>query len=265
MKVFLRAYWWLRFAVKVSLLSSGLPYSFFYKIGLFRHGAMDEKEYVDRLWKLHFNSNIEVCGVINTKTFLELGPGDSLNSAFKAKSEGFERSIFVDTGAYASDSEAILKKFSVSEQNYTCEYLTEGKRSLESLPDSHVSFVFSNSVLQHIDLDEVDSTLDELYRTSDEGCIQSHVIDLRDMICRSAYHHDCPDFLWEADFFKKFPIYTNRLGYLQWINCFIRVGFELVDVKIFNDQAVSLDVSQIIGSDLEQAVANLHLIVRKNR
>lgn len=255
--------WWFRFGVKVSLLSLRLPYRFFHKVGLFRHGAMDEKEYVERLWRLHFIGTNEVYGVSNIGAFLELGPGDSLSSAFKAKSVGFNHSILVDTYAFASDSGEIFGLLS-EEKKYKCEYLTKGKKSLETLEEDLVSFAFSNSVLQHIKLDELKSTLDELYRISAKGCIQSHVIDLRDMIFRSSYHHDCPVWLWEAKFFQEFPIYTNRLRYLQWIESFVKAGFELIDVKAYDDLALKLDPVRSSELDMDNSIANIHLIVRKN-
>lgn len=258
------ANWWFRFGLKVSLLSLRLPYSFFHKVRLFRHGAMDEKEYVERLWKLHFIDTNEIYGVSNIGAFFELGPGDSLSSAFKAKSVGFNHSILVDTYAFASDSGEVLGYLSDSEKKYKCEYLTKGKKSLETLGEDLVSFAFSNSVLQHIKLDEVKSTLNELYRISAKGCIQSHVIDLRDMIFRSSYHHDCPIWLWEAKFFQKFPIYTNRLRYLQWIESFKKAGFELIDVKTYDDLALSLDPVRSSALDMDNSIANIHLIVRKN-
>ena len=258
------AIWWFRFGIKVTLLSIKLPYSFFHKFGIFRHGAMDQKEYVDRLWKLHFIDTADVYQVSNEGSFLELGPGDSLNSAVKAKSVGFDHSILVDRDVFAFDSDEILKYLSGSEKTYKCEYLTRGKKSLEKLGEGLVSFAFSNSVLQHINLDEVESTLAELYRISATGCIQSHAIDLRDMIYRSSYHHDCPSWLWEANFFRKFPIYTNRLGYLRWIKLFAKAGFELIAVKIYDCHALSLDPLDARALDANNSIANFHLIVIKN-
>ena len=183
------ANWWFRLGIKISLLSLKLPYSFFFKLGIFRHGAMHSEEYVERLWKLHFIDTNKVYGISNIGSFLELGPGDSLSSALKAMSVGFYHSILVDRDAFASDSKNILECFSASGKKYKCEYLTKGKKSLEMLDENLLSFAFSNSVLQHINLDEVESTLNQLYRVSASGCIQSHVIDLRDMI-GSSYHYD---------------------------------------------------------------------------
>ena len=153
--------------------------------------------------------------------------------------------------------------FSVRKK-YKCEYLTKGKKSLEMLDENLLSFAFSNSVLQHINLDEVESTLNQLYRVSASGCIQSHVRDLRDMIWRSSYHYDCPSWLWEANFFKKLPIYTNRLKYLRWIELFTKVGFEVIDAKIYNDHALCLDPLCASALDTNNSIANFHLIVIKN-
>tara|TARA_B100000780_G_C21126453_1_gene457209 strand:- start:5049 stop:5885 length:837 start_codon:yes stop_codon:yes gene_type:complete len=265
--------WWLRLCLKIAILSLRLPYSFFQRIGIFRHGAMDRKDYVEQMWKLHFIDINELHIIDNTGSFLELGPGDSISSARKAKSAGFNHSILIDTDAFASDSEEIFRDLSDSNRtldlkdsknHYKCEYLTEGKKSLETLNEGKLSFAFSNSVLQHVNLEEVKSVLNELYRISGKGCMQSHIIDLRDMICRSSYHYDCPSYLWEAKFFQKFPIYTNRLRCFEWIESFTKAGFELVDVKIYDDFEQSLDPKCASTLDLNNSIANMHLIVRKN-
>ena len=264
--------WWFRLWIKIALLSLRLPYYLFQKIGIFRHGAMDQKDYVERIWKLHFNDVSELYDIRTSGSFLELGPGDSLITALKAKLVGFDHSILVDTNDFASDKKEILKELSDlnrahflkgSPANFRCEYLIEGKKSLREIEADLLSYAFSNSVLQHVDLEEVEDVLQELFRISSNGCIQSHVIDLRDMICRSSKHYQCPSWLWEAKFFRKFPIYTNRLRFSRWVELFTNTGFELIDVKIYDDFAQALDTG-INFFDSNNVIANIHLVVRKN-
>jgi len=76
--------------IKVLLLSLKIPDKLFHKFGLFHHGAMDQDEYVEKIWKLHFIDNKKNYSISETKTFLEIGPGDSIQSAFKAKDACFK-------------------------------------------------------------------------------------------------------------------------------------------------------------------------------
>ena len=75
-----------------------LIYQFWQRLGIFRHGRMDNAEYVLKTFFLHFKNcypNKNVYG----KTFLELGPGDSIASAIIARSLNC-KCILVDTGNY---------------------------------------------------------------------------------------------------------------------------------------------------------------------
>ena len=83
------------------------------------------------------------------------------------------------------------------------------------------------------------------------------------MISRSSFHLSCPDFLWESEFFRKFPIYTNRLGWSQWIEKFVKSGFDVLDVKLYDDFAQSLDISYNGRPDEGNLISNMHIIVRK--
>lgn len=264
--------WWGRIFFKSLLLSLHIPYVIFQRIGLFRHGAMDNSDYAENMWVLHYNAVCQFGNVDKESSFLELGPGDSLSSAFSAKKEGFNHAVLLDVGAFATNSRIELELLncdkrscysqSINHTCFICEYLTDGETSLKVIEDSSASFVFSNSVLQHIGRDDVDAVLKQLYRLTNKGGRQSHVIDLRDMISRSSLHYLCPAWLWESKFFKKLPIYTNRLNCTYWVEVISDVGFEILDLKLYDDEGQVLD-TQLASFDPHYLISNIHIVLEK--
>jgi hypothetical protein len=264
--------WWARFLFKTALLSLNIPYPFFQRIGLFRHGEMDDTVYAKNKWALHYNAVCHFGEIDKKSSFLELGPGDSLNSASNAKDEGFKHAVLVDVDAFAIDSSKVLAVLnrgnttgnseSRDEPSFLCEYLTDGEKSLTGLEDSVTSFVFSNSVLQHIGYDRLDSVLYQLFRITTKGGKQSHVIDLRDMIDRSNLHFQCPFWIWESKFFRKLPIYTNRHNCVSWIKIIRASGFHVLDLKLHSDDGVILE-SQLAKSDPNRLVSSMHIVLEK--
>jgi len=264
--------WWLRFILKVSLLSLKIPHKIFNKFGIFRHGAMNQDDYVDKIWNLHFLDVEKDFLISRDGAFLEIGPGDSLKSAIKAYESGFKNIVLIDKGRYAIDHEHIkdhFKKFFNNDNtsfkvSNRFNYFIEGIKSLSYLEKNSVSYIFSNSVLQHFDKDDLDFFIKNLYNISSDQCIQSHIIDLKDMINRSFNHHECPDFLWESKFFKKLLIYTNRLNTKEWIDLFTKNGFIILNIKTYNDNGQLLD-SRETPTDSKYEISNIHLIIKKEQ
>jgi hypothetical protein len=263
--------WWLRFIVKVFLLSIYIPNKAFNKIGLFKHGAMDQDSYVDHIWKIHFIDLQKQFSISRDRFFLEIGPGDSLKSSIKAYKNGFKNISLIDKGNYAIDYIKIKNFFNencfkngmdLEKDIKKFNYLTNGTKSFSKIPNASVSFIFSNSVLQHFDKNEVDFVIENLYRISSLDCIHSHVIDLKDMINRSHLHHKCPDSIWESKFFKKFLVYTNRLNAADWLGLFEKYGFKIISAKMYddNDNLIDADIS---FDKLLHKIANIHLIAKK--
>ena len=271
-KIVIHLIWWTRFLFKTALLSIYIPYPVFQRVGLFRHGEMDDTVYAKKKWTLHYSAVCQFGEIDKKSSFLELGPGDSLNSASNAKNEGFKHAVLVDVDAFAADSTQVLAVLNRDtktghselrdEPSFLCEYLTDGEKSLASLQDSVTSFVFSNSVLQHIDYDRLDSVLYQLFRITTKGGKQSHVIDLRDMIDRSNLHFQCPSWIWESKFFRKLPIYTNRHNCSSWIKIIRASGFEVLDLKLYGDDGVILE-SQLAKFDPNRLVSSLHIVLEK--
>tara|TARA_B100000212_G_scaffold337141_1_gene311529 strand:+ start:3318 stop:4154 length:837 start_codon:yes stop_codon:yes gene_type:complete len=265
--------WWSRFILKVSLLSLRIPNKIFNKFGIFRHGAMDQDSYVNKIWKIHFLDVEKDFLISRDGLFLEIGPGDSLKSAVKAFESGFNKIALIDKGMHAIDQKYIKDYFSKKNFNSDNEflktttansfnYLIDGIKSLSYLEKNSVSYVFSNSVLQHFDKNDLNYFIKNLHKVSSDHCIQSHVIDLKDMINRSHNHHECPDFIWESKFFKELLIYTNRLNTEEWIDLFTKNGFKILNIKIYDDEGKLFDLNKSsINADYK--IANIHLIIEK--
>jgi hypothetical protein len=270
-KLIIKIVWWIRFIFKFLILSLHLPNHIFHKIGIFRHGAMDKDKYVDEIWELHFSLTSDLYKVSTNGDFLELGPGDTIKSSLKAKNVGFKNVFLIDNGNHAIDSDLTIKEFNDKENidntkygndSFDCKYLIDGTKSLKGIKDSSVSFAFSNSVLQHIGLEEIEDVINDLHRVSAINSIQSHVIDLRDMINRSSLHLKCPSYIWENKSFKKFPIYTNRLLTKDWAKLFSKSGFKILELKTRNDLNIDIEARPPFF-DLYNKIANIHIIVKK--
>lgn len=264
--------WWIRFISKTLILSISIPYNIFRHAGLFRHGRMDDTKYAAKIWDLHYKETYKFDSFENKKGFLELGPGDSLDSAFAAKQNGFNYAAMVDIGAFAVDSEKALQELNYNEDInstnstdgtcFNCDYFTEGELSLSSLPDAYFSFGFSNSVLQHIDKNRLYSVVNNLSRVTSKGGKQSHVIDFMDMINRSKLHLSCPSWIWESKAFKKLPIYTNRYSLNAWVELFEAVGFKILEVRPLDDHGQVLQ-SGIDEIDKGVIMSSAHVILEK--
>ena len=179
---------------------------------------------------------------------LELGPGDSLASALVARAHGARATFLVDAGPFASSAEIgpyndlcrVLERrgkavpgapfASVPHmlESVGATYVTEGLASLQSIPDSHVDFVFSQAVLEHVALDEFDATIAELYRLQRQGGVSSHRVDLQDHLAHSLNSLRFSRGVWESSLFSASGFYTNRLRAIHIAQAFTRAGYEVL-------------------------------------
>ena len=95
--------WWARMASKFVLARLPAGYAFWQKLGLFRHGDMDEAAYAISVFESHVHRAGFSLPELNCKIILEMGPGDSVSTAIIAHAWG-ARAILVDAGAFASPS-----------------------------------------------------------------------------------------------------------------------------------------------------------------
>ena len=240
--------WWAKLGIKLILSRLKISYKFWRKIGLFRHGSIDVAEYGFRIFEERARQ-AGVWGGLNGKIILELGPGDSISSAIIAGSMG-ARSILVDVGSYANYESLIYQKLTNNLQaeglqprniKYCkslneilaingSDYMIEGLKSLQSIPNKSVDYIFSQAVLEHIKKNEFLPVLKELKRVLKDGGVCSHQIDLRDHLGGALNNRRFSDAIWESQFFSTSGFYTNRISYSQMIELFKDAGFLFRDV-----------------------------------
>ncbi len=79
--------WWLKIFAKIVLSRVPIGYSFWQRLGLFRHGYMDQASYTLNVFNAHV-SRAGLDGKLQGKTILEIGPGDSIATALVAACYG---------------------------------------------------------------------------------------------------------------------------------------------------------------------------------
>jgi SAM-dependent methyltransferase len=214
------------------------------RLKLFVHGEMQSPAYALGVFRRHLRaSGFEPFPGF---TALELGPGDSVASALIARAHGAGHMYLVDVGQFADrslsayvalaqllrdeglDPPAVDPTWSFEELLAAChaDYLTDGLRSLQSLPTASVDFAWSHAVLEHIALPDFDATAGEVHRALTPNGIASHRIDLQDHLSESLHSLRFRERVWESALFRKSGFYTNRLRASQVIEAFQRAGFE---------------------------------------
>lgn len=237
-----------RFKILAKLLLSHLPlgYTFWRKLGLFRLGSMDKCEYAQKIFQLHTNRAYSD-GIPSGKTLLELGPGDSVASALIAHAFGAEKIYLVDTGDFATrdmktyrgivnhlrdqgfSTIEIERIETFDELLESCHaiYMTDGYRSLQSIRNQSIDFIWSHSVLEHIRRREFYNTISELRRILKPNGQMSHNVDLMDHLGGALNNLRFSERLWEKDFFANSGFYTNRIRYSEMAKIMLDAGFKI--------------------------------------
>jgi SAM-dependent methyltransferase len=183
-------------SAKLVLSKVPIPYSAWSRLNLFRHGKMDSAEYAISCFDTHWQA---WRGTTPPATVLEIGPGDSIASAFIARARGVSKTYLVDAGYFAhqrlEDYRALIAHFDPGEKSAEllaaptidellrfahCSYLTEGVKSLASIPDASVDLLFSHATLEHVPAGDLAELMHQTRRILKPGGVVSHQIDLRD-------------------------------------------------------------------------------------
>lgn len=239
--------WPLKIAAKIILSRLPLHYSIWKRLGLFEFGQMDKAAYALKVFNIHVNEAFSD-GLPEGAVVLELGCGDSLASALIAPSYGGARTLLIDVGSYAQTDILYYQKLADElrhvglvvtdistaqdiQEMLVClkaEYLTNGLRSLKSIPDRSVDFIWSHSVLEHIRLAEFRDTMLELKRILKPGGRISHNVNLKDHLADSLNNLRFSEKIWENSLFANSGFYTNRLRYNQMAHIFNDLGYETI-------------------------------------
>jgi SAM-dependent methyltransferase len=237
--------WWLRISAKILLSRIPIGYDFWQRIGLFRHGHMDQASYVINV----FNSHISMSGLdgdLQGKTLLELGPGDSIFTAIVAACYGCN-TILIDAGSFATRNINSYKKFSenlekrgLSPPNISdaetlddilisckARYLTDGLSSFKYIETGSVDLILSQAVLEHVRKNDFLETMKECARVLVDSGVASHRVDLKDHLGGRLNNLRFNERLWESDFFVKSGFYTNRIRFSDMMKLFSVAGFSI--------------------------------------
>lgn len=238
--------WWAKIIIKMMLSRMPLHYSFFAKVGLFRHGQMDNSRYALQIFQEHFQ-RAEFSNKKGGFVALELGPGDSFISSIVANSYGASKCYMVDAGNFAVDDIKVYRRLMGGLQSdgldvggkVNCAsivdlleqvggiYLTNGLQSLRSIPNDSVDFVWSQAVLEHIRLEEFNETMSELQRILRPNGVASHRVDLKDHLGGALNNLRFSEKVWESGWMAKSGFYTNRIRYSDMIDRFEDSGFDV--------------------------------------
>jgi len=238
--------WWARIGLKLALARLPFGYSVWQRVGLFRHGAMDDSGYAIEVFDEHVRrAGLETA--LRGRTILELGPGDSISTAILAAAHG-ARAVLVDAGRFVRADVAPYQAVAagLAKLGYTvpdlstsvdvpdvlercgARYLTRGLASFAEIGDASIDFIFSQAVLEHVRRHEFADTMRECRRVLKRGeGVASHRVDLKDHLGGALNNLRFRPAIWESDFFVSSGFYTNRLRFAEMLALFSEAGFEI--------------------------------------
>ena len=243
--------WWLKILFKIIFSRIPIGYKFWKKIGLFRHGKMDQPGYVLK----NFNFYCDTSGInkmdLKNKTILEIGPGDSIATALVASSFG-AKTILIDVGFFAEEDIAFYKslaiKFcslglkvpkidsaqSINEILEICntQYLTNGLKSFANVSNESVDLIVSQAVLEHIKKSDFLNLIGECKRILKKNGVAVHSVDLKDHLEKGLNNLRFNHNFWESNFMSSSGFYTNRIRFFEMIDLFNNADFYVETSKI---------------------------------
>lgn len=242
--------WWTKVGTKLVLSRIPVDYSVWQRLGLFRHGYMDQASYALQVFQNHVNrAGLE--GQLRGKCILEMGPGDSIATAIISYAYG-SRAVLIDAGVYAKGDARnytslcellsqhgllppdLTKSNDIPSVLAACggEYHTRGLLSWRELPSDSFDFVFSQAVLEHIRKRDFLETLRQCFRVLKPGGITSHRVDLRDHLGGALNNLRFREQIWESNFFFRSGFYTNRISYRNMMDLFCESGWQIENVSV---------------------------------
>ena len=124
-----------------------------------------------------------------------------------------------------------IKNISELLEKCNSKYLVNGINSFKEIPDNSIDFIFSQAVLEHVNLYDFKELLYQTKRVLSKNGICSHRVDLGDHLGGKLNNLRFSEKLWESNFFKKSGFYTNRLRCCEIINICNEVGFKVKKIK----------------------------------
>ena len=243
--------WWMKIASKIMISRLPLEHEFWKSLNFFEHGFMEQPDYAYGVFKDHFEQASQEKFLEPGFVSLELGPGESLQSALISNSFGSSKAYIVDVARFAieglqpyTDMANFLRAKNLEVANFdsaqtidevmdSCGgcYLTSGLSSLQSIEDNSVDFIWSHAVLEHVRRHEFLDTMRELRRIIKDDGVCSHQVDLKDHLELSLNNLRFSEKIWESGMMANSGFYTNRVRYSQMLAMFESAGFEIMTSK----------------------------------
>lgn len=242
--------WWAKIGAKVVLSRLPFDYHLWQKLGLFRHGYMDQSGYLAGVFDAHVVRS-DIQSSLAGKNVLELGPGDSVGTALVAASHG-ARAILLDAGSFAVSDAGFyhnlakelsamgLKPPDISHASTlddvleacNARYLTNGFSDFSLIETGSVDMVYSQAVLEHVYKHEFLETMRECYRVLSANGVASHRVDLKDHLGGGLNSLRFSHRVWESELFVKSGFYTNRIRYSEMLSLFKQAGFNVEIMRV---------------------------------
>ena len=236
--------WQAKIIAKIILSRLPFTYRIWQYLSLFKHGDMEKPEYAHHVFTTHFE-RVDFQNKNGAFTALEIGPGDTLFSAMITHAYGATQCYLVDVGRFAREDTAPYRAMAneLSERGLpiqhindmrtvedllskcNAQYLTDGLRSLKTIPDHSVDFVWSQAVLEHIRVSDFFGMMKELHRVLRHRGVCSHSVDLKDHLGGALNNLRFSSRVWESDFMAHSGFYTNRINYSKMLGHFKAAGF----------------------------------------
>lgn len=279
--------WRTKIFAKLILSSLPFDYRLWSKIGLFRHGAMDDYSYAWSVLKTHAS----VLKKNSNWKGLELGPGDGLLSAFLSPAVGSTGLTLVDAGNFAhkdwnlyekqitqflyANPSLVVADFSKSRdiegvlQSVNSSYYTHGLDSLRLQTKNSFDLIYSQAVFEHIRVHEFKETMTECYQLLKINGIMSHVVDFKDHLGGKLNNMRFSSALWEKEWFaQNSGFYTNRIRLSEMVSICEKIGFivEIRDIRCWDSLPIkrnklAAEFKNILVKDL--LVSSVHLVMTR--
>ncbi len=280
--------WILKIVFKIILSRLNIPYDFWKKIKIFRHGKMEDFEYSRKIFEIHFKDMNRI-KKINNPVIMEIGPGDSLFSMVYSRKFTSEKFYFLDVGNFANTNIMLYLKLQKKLENenyfsfklkkthmnfddvlnsYNAKYLISGISSLKTIDDESIDYIFSHSVMEHIRKYEFNTLIEEMYRILKPNGVISHNINYKDHLDESLNNLRFSEKLWESNFFANSGFYTNRIPAVEIHRLFRNKGFKLTNENFGKWRKLPIKrnkINKIFNkfSDLELAIPTSSFLATK--
>ena len=239
--------WLIKIFIKIIFSRLPIKNDIWRKLGIFRNGGMNNKEYSKKIFFGHLE-DLRKIKDIKQPVIMEIGPGDGIATAIYSKLYNSPKVFLIDVADFADKDILVYKDIIESldsdlfkDQNFSeiatledilklfnAYYLIDGLKSLQKIESSSVDYLFSHSVMEHIRYSDLDIYIKEMHRVLKPNGLISHNINYKDHLDDSLNSLRFSFKIWESNLFCKSGFYTNRVPAVEMHKKFKKYGFNMV-------------------------------------